>query len=161
MRREEARILSIAIRRLTSRIRSVLELKELREYRLKTFHRICLRHEEDKDPIGSTYPATPLSALAVPVRSVFKSAKERPRRDRRDCVAPVGRNSCSPIDGSTPSRATYVRPHQISLTDTQLLDLPRSQKASGITMFCGDAHLPRDAARIPAAQYGPDLSWPM
>jgi hypothetical protein len=57
--------------------------------------------------------------------------------------------------------ATHFRPHQISLTDTQLLDLPRSQKASGIAMFCGDVHLPGDAARIPAAQYGPDLSWPM
>ena len=31
MQREEARILSIAIRRLTPRMRSVLELKELRE----------------------------------------------------------------------------------------------------------------------------------
>jgi hypothetical protein len=39
--------------------------------------------------------------------------------------------------------ATHFRPHQISLTDTQLIDLPRSQKASGIAMFCGDVHLPR------------------
>jgi len=34
--------------------------------------------------------------------------------------------------------ATHVRPHQISLTDIQLIDLPRSQKASGIAMLCGD-----------------------
>jgi hypothetical protein len=39
--------------------------------------------------------------------------------------------------------ATHFRPHQISLTDTQLIDLPRPQKASGIAMFCGDVHLPR------------------
>jgi hypothetical protein len=55
----------------------------------------------------------------------------------------------------------HFRPPRISLTDTQLLDLPRSRKASGTAMFCGDVYLPRDAARIPAAQYGPDLSWPM
>ena len=56
---------------------------------------------------------------------------------------------------------THFRPQQISLTDTQLIDLPRSQKASGIAMFAGNVHLPRDAARIPAARYGPDLSRPM
>ena len=72
-----------------------------------------------------------------------------------------GRTRCSPIDGSTQPLATHFRPPQISLTDIQLIDLPRSQKASGIAMFCGDVHLPRDAARIPAAQYGPDLSWPI
>jgi hypothetical protein len=42
------------------------------------------------------------------------------------------------------------------LTDTQFID----QSASGIVMFGGDVHLPRDAARIPAAQYGLDLSCP-
>jgi len=77
------------------------------------------------------------------------------------CFDISGRTRCSPIDGSTqPWPRISARP-QISLTDTQSIDMPRSQKASGIAMFDGEVHLPRDAARIPAAQYGPDLSWPI
>jgi len=77
------------------------------------------------------------------------------------CFDISGRTRCSPIDGSTqPWPRISARP-QISLTDTQSIDMPRSQKASGIAMFDSEVHLPRDAARIPAAQYGPDLSWPI
>jgi hypothetical protein len=57
--------------------------------------------------------------------------------------------------------ATHFPPYQISLSDAQLIDLPGSQKASDIAVFAGKVPLPCDADRIPAAQYGLALFWPM
>jgi hypothetical protein len=54
----------------------------------------------------------------------------------------------------------HFRPQQISITNSHLIGLPKSQKAADLAMFAGNVHLPCDAARIPAAQYGLDLPCP-
>ena len=103
MRREEARILSIAIRRLTSRIRSVLELKELRELSAQDFQSIWLGRKEAERPDRLYLPCLP--RLCLHSRSISISLqKYRLTTTGVTGFGLSGRNCCSPIDGSTPSR---------------------------------------------------------
>jgi hypothetical protein len=86
MQREEARILSIAIRWLTPRMRSVLELKELREFSAQDFQARPQRSRKTQSALP-TLPATPLSALAV---HFDQSSKVQVNNDRRNWFRPLG-----------------------------------------------------------------------
>jgi hypothetical protein len=46
----------------------------------------------------------------------------------------------------------HFRQQQISFPGSRLIGVPKSQKISGIARFAGNAQLPCNAARIPAAQ---------
>jgi len=109
-------------------------------------------------PIGSTYPACHVSALVI---HFDQPSKVQVNNDRRNWFRHLEPHPLLAYWRQHSAVTTHFRPHQISLTDTQRIDLLRSRNASGIAMFAGKVHLPLDAARIRAAQFGLDLAWPM